>query len=82
MSPVAISLDSLIAHVRSLHPDGGPLDHLSGAVVTARELSDQADALIGHFVDQARGIGGFMEPDRLGHGRDQAGRAKAVHRPR
>ena len=55
MSPVAISLDSLIAHVRSLHPDGGPLDHLSGAVVTARELSDQADALIGHFVDQARG---------------------------
>lgn len=47
-------LDNLIAYVRSLHPDGGPLDHLSDAVMTAQELNDQADALIGHFVDQAR----------------------------
>jgi len=50
-------LDNLISYVRSLRPDGGPLDHLSDAVVTAQELSDQADALIGHFVDQARGSG-------------------------
>ena len=57
MTPVPVSLDSLITYVRSLHPDGGPLDHLSDAVVTARELNDQADALIGHFVDQARGSG-------------------------
>ena len=54
MPVAAASLDNLIAHVRALHPDGEPLDHLSGAVATARELSDQADALIGHFVDQAR----------------------------
>lgn len=57
MPPNHISLDSLIAHVQSLHPDGGPLDHLSDAIVTARELSDQADAVIGHFVDRARASG-------------------------
>lgn len=57
MVPDRTSLDSLIAHVRSLHPDGGPLEHLSDSIVTARELSDQADALIGHFVDQARASG-------------------------
>jgi ATP-dependent Clp protease ATP-binding subunit ClpA len=57
MPPMPVSLDNLIAYVRSLHPDGGPLDHLSDAVVTGREMSDQADALIGHFVDQARGSG-------------------------
>jgi hypothetical protein len=57
MTQMPVSLDNLIAYVRSLHPDGGPLDHLSDAVVTGRELSDQADALIGHFVDQARGSG-------------------------
>jgi hypothetical protein len=47
-------LESLIQYVRSLQPDGGPLDHLSDAVTTAEELTAQADALIGHFVDQAR----------------------------
>lgn len=57
MTPAPVSLDSLIAYVRSLHPDGDTLDHLCDAVVTGRELADQADALIGHFVDQARGSG-------------------------
>ncbi len=57
MLPDRISLDNLIAYVRSLHPNGGPLDHLSDAIVTGRELSDQADAVIGHFVDQARASG-------------------------
>ena len=50
-------LDNLISYVRALRPDAGPLDHLSDAVVTAQELSDQADALIGYFVDQARSSG-------------------------
>lgn len=54
MAPMPITLDNLIGFVRSLHPEGGPLEHLSDAVVTAQELNDQADALIGHFVDQAR----------------------------
>lgn len=57
MTQMPVSLDNLIAYVRSLHPDGDPLDYLSDAVVAGRELSDQADALIGHFVDQARGSG-------------------------
>lgn len=57
MTPFPAPLDHLISYVRSLRPDGGPLDHLSNAVVTAQELSDQSDALIGHFVDQARGSG-------------------------
>ncbi|MDA8044053.1 MAG: Clp protease N-terminal domain-containing protein [Actinomycetota bacterium] len=57
MTPFPAPLDHLISYVRSLRPDGGPLDHLSNAVVTAQELSDQGDALIGHFVDQARGSG-------------------------
>src|SRR5579875_982829 len=57
MTQGPVSFDSLIAYVRSLHPDGGPLDHLSDAVVIGRELSDQADALIGHSVGQARGSG-------------------------
>lgn len=57
MTPFPAPLDHLISYVRSLRPDGGPLDHLSNAFVTAQELSDQGDALIGHFVDQARGSG-------------------------
>lgn len=57
MTSFPAPLDNLISYVRSLRPGGGPLDHLSDAVVTAQELADQADALIGHFVDQARGSG-------------------------
>ncbi len=47
-------LDNLIGYVKSLKPDGVSLDHLSDAVLVAQELNDQADSLIGHFVDQAR----------------------------
>jgi hypothetical protein len=47
-------LDDLIEHVRRQHPEGGPLDHLSGAVLAAEQLGEIADHLIGHFVDQAR----------------------------
>jgi len=50
-------LDNLIAYVRNLQPDGGPLDRLSDAVTAADELNEQADALIGYFVDQARSSG-------------------------
>src|SRR5579875_1964354 len=57
MASLPAPLENLISYVRSLRPDGDPLDHLSDAVVTAQELSDQGDALIGHFVDQARGSG-------------------------
>ena len=51
------SLDTLIAFVRAQHPAGSPLDNLSDAVTVSAQLSDQADSLIGHFVDQARRSG-------------------------
>jgi ATP-dependent Clp protease ATP-binding subunit ClpA len=57
MSTPPISLDSLIAYVKTVHPDGGPLDNLSDAVTVCAQLDEQSDALIGHFVDQARRSG-------------------------
>lgn len=57
MADVPISLDNLITYVRELHRDGGPLDNLSDAITVAARLDEQADALIGHFVDQARSSG-------------------------
>ncbi len=50
-------MDSLIGYVHALHPEGGALDRLSEAVVVSERLDDQADSLIGHFVDQARRSG-------------------------
>jgi hypothetical protein len=52
-----VPLDNLIAYVRALHPDGSPLDRLSDAMEVAARLDEQSDALIGHFVDQARASG-------------------------
>jgi hypothetical protein len=57
MATFPVPLDSLIAYVRTLHPDGGPLDHLADAVLAAGQVEEQADALIGYFVDQARSSG-------------------------
>jgi hypothetical protein len=52
-----VRLDDLIAAVRAAHPDGDPLTHLSDAVLVAEQLTDNADHLVGHFVDQARRAG-------------------------
>jgi ATP-dependent Clp protease ATP-binding subunit ClpA len=57
MPEFPVSLDSLISHVKALHPAGGPLERLSDAVSVGAELDEQSDALIGHFVDQARHSG-------------------------
>jgi hypothetical protein len=57
MPTFPVPLDNLIGYVRSLHPDGGPLAHLADAVIAANSLDEQADALIGYFVDQARSSG-------------------------
>jgi hypothetical protein len=57
MSSFPIPLDNLITYVKTLHPDGGPLNNLSDAVSVATRLDEQSDALIGHFVDQARRSG-------------------------
>src|SRR5262249_13934088 len=48
---------ALIAHVEGLQPEGGPLDHLADAVTVSAELEQQADALLGHFVERARRAG-------------------------
>jgi Clp amino terminal domain, pathogenicity island component len=57
MAESPVPLDNLISYVKARHPDGGPLDNLGDAVVVGGHLTDQADALIDHFVDQARRTG-------------------------
>src|SRR3954471_14418495 len=57
MTDSPVSLDDLITFVETLHPGGAPLDNLSGAVTVSVNLDEQADALIGHFVDRARRSG-------------------------
>jgi ATP-dependent Clp protease ATP-binding subunit ClpA len=57
MSSFPVSLDTLIGYVRSLHPQGDALDNLGAAVQVGARLDEEADALIGHFVDQARRSG-------------------------
>jgi ATP-dependent Clp protease ATP-binding subunit ClpA len=57
MNSFPVPLDNLISYVKALHPQDGPLAHLSDAVTVAARLDEQSDALIGHFVDQARHSG-------------------------
>ena len=57
MTTFPVPLDNLIAYVRGLHPDGGPLANVSDAFTVSTQLDEQADALIGYFVDQARRSG-------------------------
>src|ERR1035437_5400830 len=57
MSSSPVSLDTLITFVQAQRLGGSPLDNLSDAVAVAAGISDQADSLIGHFVDQARRSG-------------------------
>ncbi len=51
-----IRLDDLIEGIKRARPDN-VLEQLSDAVVAAGHLSEVADHLIGHFVDQARRAG-------------------------
>ena len=57
MATSPVSLDELITYVKTLTPEGGPLDNLSDAVGVGTGLDETSDALIGHFVDQARRAG-------------------------
>lgn len=56
-TPLPVRLDDLITHINQQHPDGDILQQLSDAVLLAERLGEQADHLIGHFVDQARRSG-------------------------
>lgn len=57
MTEFPVPLDSLIAFVKTRHPGADSLQNLSDAVELADQLDEQSDALIGHFVDQARRSG-------------------------
>jgi hypothetical protein len=57
MTEFPVPLDNLIAYVKALHPEGGPLENVSDAFAVSTQLDERADALIGHFVDQARRTG-------------------------
>jgi Clp amino terminal domain, pathogenicity island component len=57
MATPPVSLDELIGFVKTMTPDGGPLDNLSDAVTVGGDLGETSDALIGHFVDRARRSG-------------------------
>jgi hypothetical protein len=57
MTEFPVPLDNLIAYVKALHPDGGPLENVSDAFAVSTQMDEQADALIGYFVDQARKTG-------------------------
>ncbi|MFI5499827.1 Clp protease N-terminal domain-containing protein [Nocardia asteroides] len=56
MSTPNLRLDDLIDGIKKARPDN-VLDQLSDAVVVAGHMSEVADHLIGHFVDQARRSG-------------------------
>ncbi len=57
MEEFPVSLDNLINFVRAIKPEGDELDRLSDAIRVSSRVEDQADALIGYFVDQARRAG-------------------------
>jgi hypothetical protein len=52
-----VPLDTMIGYVEALRPDDGPLENLTDAVVVGNRLDEQANALVGHFVEQARRSG-------------------------
>jgi hypothetical protein len=57
MTEFPVPLDNLIAYVKTLHPEGGPLENVSDAFAVSEQLDEQSDALLGYFVDQARRSG-------------------------
>jgi hypothetical protein len=57
MPELPARLDDLIEYVKTRHPGGDALEHLSDAVLAGEQLGELADHLIGHFVDQARKAG-------------------------
>jgi hypothetical protein len=57
MTDFPVPLDNLIKYVQTLHPDGSPLDRVTDAFSVSATLADESDALLGHFVDQARRSG-------------------------
>jgi hypothetical protein len=57
LTTVDITLDALIRHVHESRPGADALARVSAAVEVSGQLTERADALIGHFVDEARAEG-------------------------
>ena len=57
MTDFPVPLDNLIKYVQTLHPDGSPLDRVTDAFSVSATFNEESDALLGHFVDQARRSG-------------------------
>src|SRR5262245_50986596 len=51
------SLDDLINTVQRDAPTADPLDQLATASSTVSQIAETSDALLGHYVDRARGSG-------------------------
>ena len=56
MTDFPVRLDDLIAFIKTQRPED-PVGNVSDAIMLADHLGEQADHLIGHFVDQARRAG-------------------------
>jgi len=82
-TPVSASvrLDDLIDTIKRVRTD--PLDQLTDAVLVADHIGEVADALIGHFVDQARRQGASWTEIGASMGvTKQAAQKRFVQRPR
>ncbi|SDN01394.1 Clp amino terminal domain-containing protein, pathogenicity island component [Geodermatophilus siccatus] len=75
-----VRLDDLIDTIRRVHTD--PLEQLTDAVLVADHIGEVADALIGHFVDQARRQGASWTEIGASMGvTKQAAQKRFVQRP-
>jgi hypothetical protein len=57
MAEFPTSIATLIRYVERLHPDDAPLDYVTEALAVSSQLAEQADDLLGHFVNRARRAG-------------------------
>src|SRR6202161_4842621 len=57
MAEFPVPLDNLIAYVKTLHPEGGPLENVSDTSGVSEHLDEHADAVLGYFVARARRSG-------------------------
>jgi ClpA/ClpB-like protein len=76
----SVRLDDLIDTIKQVHT--GPLEQLTDAVLVADHIGEVADALIGHFVDQARRQGASWTEIGASMGvTKQAAQKRFVQRP-
>ena len=75
-----IALDTLIAYVHALHPDGGPLDHLADAVVSGDQLTNRWTPCSATSSTRP-GLRAHLERNRRRHGREQAGGPETLRDP-